>query len=184
MKTLSIIQKLCKIGKILSKIAFILSVVAFCGCIAGLLSLNLGDGRLIKIGGVTLRGLVVNEHGYNVKSISAALCGWLAVCAGEGVLARFAFQYFKNELAAQTPFTLDGAREMLRLGVLALTLPLGCALAGRIIEGIVAGFMRVEREAALEICFDHAASAALGVMFIFSALLCRCGAELKAEGRA
>lgn len=55
MKTLKTIQALSKLGKILSKIAFIFSVIGFCGCIAGLLSLNFGNGGLIKIGGVTLR---------------------------------------------------------------------------------------------------------------------------------
>ena len=50
MKSLNTIQKLSKIGKVLSKIAFIFSVIGFCGCIAGLLSLNFGNGRLIKIG--------------------------------------------------------------------------------------------------------------------------------------
>lgn len=37
MKSLNTIQKLSKIGKVLSKIAFIFSVIGFCGCIAGLL---------------------------------------------------------------------------------------------------------------------------------------------------
>ena len=36
MKTLGTIQKLYKIGKILSRIAFIISVIGFCGCIAAL----------------------------------------------------------------------------------------------------------------------------------------------------
>ena len=106
MKSLNTIQKLSKIGKVLSKIAFIFSVIGFCGCIAGLLSLNFGNGRLIKIGGVTLHGLIPEEYGYNIKSITATLSGWLIVCAGEAVLAKFAESYFKNELKAKTPFTL------------------------------------------------------------------------------
>ena len=40
MKSLNTIQKLSKIGKVLSKIAFIFSVIGFCGCIAGLLSIT------------------------------------------------------------------------------------------------------------------------------------------------
>lgn len=58
MKSLVTIQKLSKVGSVLSKIAFIFSIIGFCGCIAGLLSLQIGNGGLIKIGGVTLHGLI------------------------------------------------------------------------------------------------------------------------------
>lgn len=111
------IQKLSKLGRVLSKIAFVFSAIGICGCIAGLLILCFGNGSLIKIGGVTLHALVSEEYGYNIKSISAAFSGWMVVCAGEAVLAKFAEVYFKNELRAETPFTLAGAKELLRLGI-------------------------------------------------------------------
>ena len=43
MRSLKTIQKLSSLGSILSKIAFVLSVVGFCGCIAGLIANE--DGR-------------------------------------------------------------------------------------------------------------------------------------------
>ena len=104
MKSLNTIQKLFKIGRILSKIAFILSVIGFCGCIAGLLSLGFGRGSLTKIGNVTIHGLIYSDYGYNIKSITATLSGWLVVCAGEAVLAKFAEVCFRNELKNGTPF--------------------------------------------------------------------------------
>ena len=79
MKSLQTIQKLFKIGKILSRIAFIFSVIGFCGCIAGLLSLSFGNGSLIKLGGVTLHQLISEVYGYNIKGITASLSGWLSV---------------------------------------------------------------------------------------------------------
>ena len=183
MKSLSTIQRLSKIGKVLSKIAFIFSVIGFCGCIAGLLSLSFGNGSLIKIGGVTLHGLISSDYGYNIKSITAALSGWMVICAGEAVLAKFAEGYFKNELTAGTPFTLAGAKEMLRLGILTLAIPTGCAVMGNIVEGIIVGFMKVEKAAAMELCFDNESSIALGIMFIVMSLLCRYGAELIEKGK-
>lgn len=179
MKSLNTIQTLSKVGKVLSKIAFIFSVIGFCGCIAGLLSLSFGNGSFIKIGGVTLHGLISEEYGYNIKSITAALSGWLIICAGEAVLAKFAEIYFKNELNAGTPFTSAGAKELLRLGILTIAVPVGSAIAGSIAEGIVAGFMKVEKAAAMDMYFDNDAAIVLGVMFILGSLLCRCGAELK-----
>lgn len=154
MKSLQTIQKLSKIGKILSRIAFIFSVIGFCGCIAGLLSLSFGNGSLIKLGGVTLHQLISEEYGYNIKSITASLSGWLVVCAGEAVLAKFAEVYFQNELQAETPFTLAGAKELLRLGILTITIPTGCAVAESIVEGVIIGFMKVKKAAAMDMYFD------------------------------
>jgi hypothetical protein len=154
MKSLQTIQKLFKIGKILSRIAFIFSVIGFCGCIAGLLSLSFGNGSLIKLGGVTLHQLISKEYGYNIKGITASLSGWLIVCAGEAVLAKFAEVYFQNELQAETPFTLAGAKELLRLGILTITIPTGCAVAESIVEGVIIGFMKVEKAAAMDMYFD------------------------------
>ena len=179
MKSLDTIQKLSKIGRVLSKIAFLFSVIGFCGCIAGLLSLSFGNGSLIKIGGVTLHALISEEYGYNIKSITAVLSGWMIICAGKAVLSKFAEVYFKNELKAETPFTLVGAKGLLLLGILTLAIPTGCAVAGSIVEGIIAGFMQVEKAEAMDIYFDNAASIALGIMFILGSLLCRYGAELK-----
>lgn len=178
MKSLQTIQKFSKIGKILSKMAFIFSVISFCGCIAGILSMSLGNGSLIKLGGVTLHKLISEEYGYNIKSITATLSGWLVVCAGEAVLAKFAEVYFQNELKAETPFTLAGAKKLLRLGILTIAVPTGCAVAGSIVEGIITGFMKVEKAAAMDMYFDNEASIVLGIMFILGSLLCRCGAEL------
>ena len=37
-------------------------------------------------------------------------------------------------------FTLAGAKELLRLGILTITIPTGCAVVGSIVEGIIARF--------------------------------------------
>lgn len=112
-------------------------------------------------------------------SIAAALAAWAIVCAGEAVLAKFAERYFENELKAGTPFTFAGAKEMLRLGILIIAVPTGCAVAGSIVEGLVAGFMEVEKAAVMDMRFGNEMSITLGVMFILAALLCRYGAELR-----
>lgn len=184
MKSLEVIQTLSKIGRVLSKIAFIFSVIGFCGCIAGVLGMCFGADGIIKIGGVTLHGLIAEEYGYNIKSITALLFGWLVVCAGEAVLSKFAEVYFKNELKAKTPFTLAGAKELLRLGILTIAIPVGCTAAGSVVRGIAIGFLKVEKAAALDMCFDNTASVVLGVMFIVGALLCRYGAAVGQEGAA
>lgn len=131
-----------------------------------------------------MHSLISENLGYNLRSVTAALSGWLIVCAGEAMLAKFAEICFKNELMVGTPFTLDGAKEMLRLGILTFAIPTGCPVVGSIVEGIVAGFMNTEKAAAMDMHFDNAASIALAVMFIVASLLCRYGAELRENGAA
>lgn len=182
MKSLKTIQSLSKIGKVLSKILFIFSVIGLCSCIAGLVGLSFGGGSIIRIGSVVLHGWIPEEFGYNVKSIGAALLRWAVVCAGEGVVARFAEGYFQNELKAGTPFTLAGAKELLRLGILNIAVPIGCTVLGSILESIAADLMKVEKFTEANGFFNNDASIGLGVMFILGSLLCRYGAELR-EGR-
>ena len=174
MNSLDTIQKLSKIGKILSKIAFIFSAIGVCGCIVSLLSLSFGSVSLIKIGGITLHGMISRKYSCNIKSVFATLCGWLIICVGEAILAKFAESYFRNELKAGTPFTFSGAKELLRLGILTLTVPTGCAVIGSI-----ADFMSGEKAVATDMHFDDGTSIVLGIMFILGSLLCRYGAGLK-----
>lgn len=179
MKTLKTVQTLSKIGKVLSKIAFVFAIIGFCGCIAGLISINLGNGSLIKIGGVTLHGIIANDSGYNIKSISAALVAWLIVCSGEIALSWFAKRYFTNEQLAETPFTQSGATELKRLGILTICIPLGTSIVADIVQAVPAGMLNVTADFATDICFDNETFIALGVMFIVISLLCRYGAELE-----
>ena len=181
MQSLRTIQSLSRLGKVLSSIAFIFSIIGVCGCLAGIFSLNIGSGHLIQIGDVTLHGLIRSPSGSSIGSITAALSGWLIVCAGEAVLAKYAEVYFKHELDAKTPFTLAGAKELLRLGILAMAIPTGCAVAGRIFEGILVGFMKEKQAAAMELSFHQETSIVLGIMLILGALLCRYGTEQMEE---
>lgn len=179
MKSLKSIQSLHKLGRVLSKLAFVFAVIGVCGCIAGLFSLRFGSGSLLKIGGVSIRGLITEHTGYDIESIAAALSGWMVVCAGEAVLAAFAAAYFQRELEAGTPFTLNGAKELLRLGILTMAIPLGCAVAGKITQGVVGSFLHVTKDAAVDLSFSNGGSMMLGIAFLVTALLCRYGAELR-----
>lgn len=181
MKSLKIIQTLSQIGKVLSKIAFIFSLIGFCGCIVGLISVSFGSGLFTKWGGVTIHGILGDSNGYNIKSITAALYGWMVVCAGEAVVAKFAEIYFGNEQKVGTPFTLAGAREMQRLGILTLVVPIGCAVAGSIVEAIAVGFMNVQEVMAMDGYFDGSGNIVIGILFIILSVFCRYGAELREE---
>lgn len=175
MKTLNTIQTLCKIGKILSKIAFIFCVIGAVGCAAGVASLPFADTGVFNIGGVTIHGLIVNHAGIDLDSLYPMMTGVMIVCIGEAVTAKKAEGYFTHELTAGTPFTFTGAKELLQLGIVTICVPLGTQILAQIVSEIIAEIIHCS-EAWKP---DNGGSVTLGVMFIFMSLLCRYGAELK-----
>ena len=176
MKTLKTIQTLSKIGKILSKIVFICCIVGFCLCAAGILSLALG-GASVQLGGVTLHGLIGNQAGMETAGLYASMIVGMLSCAAEAVVSRFAVLYFEHELQDGTPFTLRGAKELMRLGILAAAVPLGmsivCAVGVGIARHFVSGIGDVQMK--------EYASIGTGIALLMGSLLCRCGAEATAQ---
>lgn len=177
MKSLQTIQTLSKIGKVLSKIIYICCVIGTVGCAVGIASLPFADTGIFKIGGVTIYGLIVNQGGIDLNSLYPLMIGVMIVCIGQAVLAKSAESYFTHELAAGTPFTADGAKEMLRLGILTICIPLGALILSQIISGVVAEIVGCGDVFKV----DNGDSVVLGVMFIVISLLCRYGAELAGE---
>ena len=177
MKSLQTIQTLSKIGKILSKIIYICCTIGAVGCAIGMASLPFADTGVLKIGGVTIHGLIVNRAGIDLNSLYPLMTGAMIVCIGQTILAKFAENYFTHELAVGSPFTVDGAKELLRLGILTICIPLGCLIAAEIVSGIMAGFLNCDDLFKSE----NVGSVTLGVMFIVMSILCRYGAELEMQ---
>lgn len=175
MKTLNTIQTLSKIGKILSKIIYICCIIGVAGCVVGIVSLPFADSGIFKIGGVTIYGLIVNRAGIDLNSLYSLMTGAMIVCIGQAVTAKFGERYFSHELTAGTPFTIDGANELFRLGIITICAPLGSMIMAQIISSIVAELIGCGEAFKLE----GGDSVALGIMFIFMSLLCKYGAECR-----
>lgn len=180
-KNYKILQKITKIGKILSKVAFVFSIIGICGCFVGLISNVFGSGKFFKIGGITIYGMLADFNAYNVKSISATLLAWMVVCVGQAVLAKFAELYFRNAETSGTPFTQMGARELRRLGIMMIVIPTVCAALAEIVQGIMTGFMNGMAEEWSDLNFDNEASVIVGVIFIVGSFVCGYAAELLEE---
>ncbi len=178
MKTLNTIQTLSKIGKILSKIVYIFCIIGAVGCIVGVVCLPFADTGVLKVGGVTIYGLVVNRAGIDLNSLYSLMTGAMIVCIGQAVTAKFAERYFSHELTAGTPFTVGGAKELLHLGIITICVPLGAMILAQIISSIVTEFIGCGDAFKLE----GGDSVTLGVMFIVMSLLCKYGAECRENG--
>ena len=165
MNTLKTIQTLANIGRILSKIIFVFCIVGFCGCVAGIVSLALG-AETFQLGCVTIHGIIESEAGMELPTLYASMAVGLVFCAAEAVLCKFAETYFKHELADGTPFTLHGAKELLRLGVLTIVLPLVAAVLCSIGVGAADHFY----PGLDKLPMDDFTSVGLGVMMIVLSL--------------
>lgn len=178
MKELKVIQTLAKIGKVLSKIIYICSIVSLCLCIVGIISVATDFG-VIKLGGITLKSIISDNFGWDIGigTVYAYLAAGIVSCIGEMILAKFAIHYFDRELADGTPFTFEGAKELLRLGILTICIPLGTHIAAKIVYAIVSAF--TDNINSFDV--SNETSVSLGVMFIVISLICKYGAVLNSK---
>ena len=172
MKSLNTIQILSKIGKIFSKVCYIMCIVGACGCVVGIIALIVGE-KAVEQSGMTLQGIMELEAGVSLGTVYSAIAVGLLLCAGEIAVSALAYRYFSHELEAGTPFTLDGANELLRLGIHVIWIPIAATVAAQIAHEIIDNLM--VDVAPVKLSCDEVA---VGVMFIVMSVLCRCGAEL------
>ena len=176
-KNLKVIQTLAKIGQVLCKIAWICSIIGVVGCAVGILSLIVGVDEIVKFGGVTIHGIIANESGASIGTMYSTMTVAMILCIGELILARFAEKYFINELSDGTPFTLKGAAEMQRLGILTICIPIGAVTLAEIAQQII----NYAFENVKDFSTDDYTSVGLGVAFIIMSIVFRYGATLENE---
>ena len=119
-KTLNTIQTISKVLKVISMIVFVASIVgAVCCALGCTLLFALKD---TSIGGMTITSLIEKEGTSFAEGILAMITAIIS-CIGSAIVAKFAHNYFTNELEAGTPFTYDGAKELKRLGIMWIAFP-------------------------------------------------------------
>lgn len=170
--SLKIVQTFAKIGKVLSKVVYIFCIVGFCLSIVGIVSLAAGI-TVLKFGDVTL-GSILDRENISDGTLYTTMALACVACVGEAVLAKFAEHYFANEIADGTPFTEDGANEMLRLGIIAAVMPVAISIVCGIMYAV---FSNVFADVA-EVNVSYG-SVATGAVFILMSFVCRLGAEQK-----
>ena len=169
MKTLGTIQKTFRVFMNLAKAVAILSFV-----MAGLVLLVAGCGMVWRNG-----GRVIDLQMEDMLSMTGAvgvdqMIGLTLVdgvfALTSGVLAWMAHRYLKHEQADGTPFTMDGANRLKRLGIRMIVL----SLVAEIVAEVVHACFRMSRQGAW--CDGYVL---LGVVLILTSLVLRYGAELE-----
>lgn len=174
-KALHTLQVLAKIGRVMSKVVWICCLVGAIGCAIGIASLAVGVDNVLKLGNLTIHGIVEQEAGMSMGTMYSAMAVAMIFCIGEMVLAIFAERYFKHELADGTPFTFEGAAEMKRLGILTIVLPVCMQFVAEITYEI----MKHSFQNVTEMHSDDLTSVGLGIMFLVMSVMFRYVAELE-----
>lgn len=174
MKSLKVCQGLAKAGRILSTIVFICAIIGFVGCVVGAVVLGVvGADKYASLIEFAEKAIGEKLAVSLQTALTAAVCGAI-VCAGEAVLSKFAERYFKRELKDGTPFTLGGAAELKRLGLLAIFIPIGAYAAAFICYAIMAYALA---DVSKFDSFSSGGTIMLGVMLLVASCLCKLGAE-------
>lgn len=170
----SMVQTISRIAKALSIAGLVISILGVLGCIY-----NLGfsgavagyyDGESAHTFRVFLGGLVeITEEGR-----SAVFVALIIIYAAGAVVAGFALRYFNNELVEGTPFTVYGADDMKKLGIITLAVP----LASKLVAGIILALFT--DSGVLDIRFFDGFMM-LGLVFLAMSVIFRYGAELVEE---
>lgn len=172
-KSLKTVQTVCKVCKVLAEIAFVMFVVIVALMLAAAIFTGTGKmDALLSSGGVVLDDML-QQTGVTQDYMVAVLVCMTIIIAAEAVVAKFINVYFKHELKAGTPFTFEGAKEMLRLGIITIAVPVGASLAATIVFDIMAAGSGLDSE------FNFEISLGMGLMFLALSPLLKHGTELR-----
>lgn len=176
-KSLKTVQTVCKVCKVLAEIAFVLLVVGAVLMLACGIFIGTGKMNALLSSGALVLDEMLQQSGATQEYVTAVLVCMTIIIAAEAVVAKFINVYFKHELKAGTPFTFEGAKEMLRLGIITIAVPAGASLVATIVFGIMAAGSGLDSE------FNFEISLGMGLMFLALSPLLKYGAELRAKAQ-
>lgn len=171
-KSLKTVQTVCKVCKVLAEIAFVLFVVIVALMLAAAIFTGTDNfDALLLSGGVVLDDML-QQTGVTQDYMVAVFVCLTIIIAAEAVVAKFINVYFKHELKAGTPFTFEGAKEMLRLGIITIAVPVGASVISAI-------YLTVVTADSGDWNFSVKISLGMGLMFLALSPLLKHGTELR-----
>ena len=167
-KSLSIIQTVFKVLRIIAKVVFIICLVgAICSAV-GLMILC-----LVPFMPQNVTDIILEETDMGIGAMCIACISGVVACVAEAVIARFCEIYFAHELEAGTPFTYEGSKEIFRLGIISIAVSFGTS----VILGILIGIAKLVSGAS-SFDIDASTSIGTGLVFIFLSVVFKYGAEI------
>ena len=175
MKSLQTIQKTFRVFQILTKIAFVFSIVGASVCAVGALCVMAWytGGQVFSLFGEPVT-IFASSDGLN--QTLAVLLSDLILLVTEAILLAFTGRYLKIEQAEGTPFTENGANLIRKLGIRCIYMP----IVAVVIASVITVCLGVERSGDV----SNLPSLATGLVLILASLIFRYGAELEARNRS
>lgn len=170
MKQLETIQKTFRVFQILTKIAWIFSIVGAVLCAVGALCAFAwySSGQVFSLTG-ELVTVFASDKGMN--EMLAVLLSDFVMLVSEAILLFFAGRYLKAEQVDGTPFTETGAEQLQKLGIRCIWLPIVAA----VISGIIVVCLGSEETGDI----SNLPSLVTGIVLILTAMIFRYGAALE-----
>lgn len=172
MKSLETIQKTFRVFQIITKIAYILSIVGASVCAVGALCVMTwqNGGQVLSLFGEPII-FYSGVEGFN-DAMSALLSDMIFLIT-DAVLLFFAGRYIKTELAEGTPFTENGANLIRKLGIRFIYMPIVAA----VISAVISACLDADEYGDM----SNLPGLITGLVLILVSVIFRYGAEL--EGR-
>ena len=172
MEPLQKIQKTFHVFEILTKIAYMFSIVGAIICAVGALCAFswYSGGQVFSLFG---EPVTIFSTGRGMNEVLATLLADFVMIASEAILLSFANRYLKAEQAAGTPFTEAGAEMLKKLGIRCIWLPI-VAITVAYVIGVSFGVEDVGD-------YSNLPSVATGIVLILASMIFRYGAALEAK---
>lgn len=180
MKKLETIQKVFGVFKIIARIGMIVCyVVAGLAIVFGTINLSNGQMALFKFGDTTIYLPFV--YRFNADVVNEAKISWILISSGvgalfEGILLTFVCRYFTLEQKEGTPFTENGAKSLLRLGIISIVL-------SAIESSVRVTIYKIMNITEVTEGFSSAWGVILGICLILFSLIVGYGAELEQKAK-
>ena len=172
MEQLQKIQKTFHIFEILTKIAYIFSIVGAVFCAVGALCAlcYLSGGQVFSLFG---EPITIFSTTRTMSETLAIMLADFVIITVEAILLSFALRYLKAEQAAGTPFTEAGADMLKKLGIRCIWMPIVAMVLASVI-GVCYNVENIGSDSNLP-------SLATGIVLILASMIFRYGAALEAK---
>ena len=166
MKSLDVIQTICKILKILTMIAFVCSIIGAATSFVGAIILF-----CIREDSALWQEAIKHftETPPDLNYMRCNLVGAVVTCSISAIIMGFAKRFYADEIAAGTPFDRTICKKMLKEGVLYLSL----SVVSVVVTAIVYACFGVSYEG------SNYSGFGTGIMFVLCWIICRYGADVK-----
>ncbi len=165
MKSLERVQKLSKIISIFVQIIFVCCIVALVGSVLGILSVAI-------IGKDPAVWAQISRDAQTTVTFDMLMCYCIVgaiLSAGEIALYYYVKEFYKKELTIGTPFNKEIVRDMQKIGILHIAIPLGTL----ILSSIVMAIFRVDVD------FANIGDLTIGLVYLALSFVFDYGADLR-----